>query len=79
MIAEYEIELHHFENQSFPKEKRIDADINIVQIKEEGELLIEMGTGKDKGKVCIGAGGLSLRIKVDDFMKQIEGLKDRLK
>ena len=65
--VESEIELHFMDEDELPKTKRIDPDVRIVQIKREGELLIENGFGDEEGKVVIGVGGLKLKLNQTDF------------
>jgi hypothetical protein len=64
--CEYEIE-HHF----MPKdiiEDRIDDEVEIVEVKEKGELLIESEPG-NPDTLVIGAGGLALKLQLADFAR----------
>jgi len=68
-MTEVEIEIeHHFEKRDeVPANERIDPEVRIVKVKETGEFFIENGIEKDKGKVVVNAGGLTIKIDKINF------------
>ena len=63
-------ELHFDSKDELPERERIDPAVRIVRIRERGELLIERDLD-DPTRLMITAGGLSLCIGFDDFLREL--------
>jgi hypothetical protein len=71
--ADIEIEFHFESENELSEEERIDPEVRVVKETGIAELLIERDLN-DRSEVVIGAGGLSLKLKFDDFIDQIAGM-----